>query len=451
MKLGLIAMSAVRAHNPELTALGFTLPGFVERSRVIASLPSLGLLTLAGMTPKDIELEYLEVPDLAAVAGLPGDFDAVAISSFTAQIGEAYELADRYRMAGSRVVLGGLHVTSRPDEALEHADAIVVGEGEPSWPRLVGDLARNRLARIYDSRTVPFDLTASPLPAFELLRHEQYNRMTVQTARGCPFNCEFCAASIRLSPVYRVKPVDRVIAEIRHIKNLQHEPFIEFADDNTFVNKRHGKSLMRALAHEGVRWFTETDVSVADDPELLGLMRDAGCAQVLIGFESTSRRSLEGIETRSDWKARQFDKYLRAIERIQSHGISVNGCFVLGMDSQGPECFDEVLSFVRDSGLYDVQVTILTPFPGTPLYDRLLVEGRLLQPEAWDLCTLFDVNFQPRNMSVKHLESTFRQLVEQLYSREATGSRHRRFHEQIAAVPVAAASGETSTNEYQPH
>ncbi|MGC2299762.1 MAG: cobalamin-dependent protein, partial [Acidobacteriaceae bacterium] len=134
MKLGLIAMSGVRAHNPELTALGLTLPGFVERNKVIASLPSLGLLTLAGLTPSSIDTHYLEVPDIAAISGVPAEFDVVAISSFSAQIHEAYALADRYRALGAKVILGGLHVSAVPDEARIHADAIVVGEGEPVWP-----------------------------------------------------------------------------------------------------------------------------------------------------------------------------------------------------------------------------------------------------------------------------------------------------------------------------
>ena len=367
MKLGLIAMSATRAHNEELTKLGFTLPGFVDRSRVIASLPSLGLLTLAGLTPPEIEMEYLDVPDLAEVEGLPGEFDVVAISSFTAQIREAYELADRYRAAGTKVLMGGLHVTALPDEARQHADAIVIGEGEPTWPRMMGDLQRNRLQPVYDSRKRPFNLARSPLPRFDLLDPDRYNRMTVQTARGCPFSCEFCAASMRLSPFYRVKPVENVIAEIRHIKEFQPEPFIEFADDNTFVNKRHGKALMRALEKENVRWFTETDVSVAEDDELLALMRDAGCVQVLIGFESTTREGLSGIEQKSDWKAQHVDDYMAAVDKIQGYGISVNGCFVLGMDNDGPECFQNVVDFVRDSGLYDVQITILTAFPGLSL------------------------------------------------------------------------------------
>jgi len=423
MKLGLIAMSGVRAHNEELTRLGLTLPGFVERNKIIASLPSLGLLTLAGMTPDDVDLDYIEVDDIAEIDTLPGDFDAVAISSFSAQIKEAYTLADRFRAAGVTVILGGLHVTARPDEASTHADSIVIGEGEPVWPRLIRDLSQQRLQPRYDSRGTPFNLGNSPMPRFEMLDIERYNRLTIQTQRGCPFNCEFCAASIRLSPTFRVKPVDRVIAEIRRIKELWPEPFIEFADDNSFANRKHAKRLLRALIPEKIRWFTESDISVAKDNELLGLMRDSGCAQVLIGLESPSPSALHGIEKKSDWKARQIDTYISAIDNIQSHGVTVNGCFVLGLDGTGPESFEQVRDFVKASGLYEVQITIQTPFPGTPLYERLRNEGRLLDETAWELCTLFDVNFRPSDMTVSELESNFVWLAKELYSAEATRAR----------------------------
>ena len=428
MKLGFIAMSGVRAHNPELTALGLTLPGFVERNKTIASLPSLGLLTLAGMTPAHLAMEYLDVPDLAAVPGLPGEFDAVAISSFSAQIHEAYALADRYRAAGIKVILGGLHVTALPEEARAHADSIVLGEGELAWPQLVRDLEHGRLAPVYDRRGASFDLAQAPMPRFRLLDIERYNRLTVQTQRGCPFRCEFCAASIRISPTYKVKPVDKVLAEIREIKGLWSRPFIEFADDNSFVNKKHSKMLLRALAREDLRWFTETDLSVADDPELLALMRDSGCAQVLIGLESTSLAGLDGLEQKANWKARQRDRYLEAIRRIQDHGITVNGCFILGLDGTTPESFEDIWQFVRASGLYEVQVTVQTAFPGTPLYKRLAGEGRLLRERAWELCTLFDVNFRPTDMSVAELEAGLRSLAARLYSDEFTRQRRRNFH-----------------------
>ena len=431
MRLGLIAMSGVRAHNAELTAMGLTLPGFVERNKVIASLPSLGLLMLAGATPDAIDVSYVDVPDVLAAPWLPGEFDAVAISSFSAQIKEAYALADRYRAAGTTVILGGLHVTAMPDEAAAHADAIVIGEAEPVWPRVVDDLLRGALAPRYDARAIRFDLAESPMPRFELLDMDRYNRITVQTQRGCPYDCEFCAASIRLSPGFKVKPVDRVIAEIQRIKSTWSRPFIEFADDNTFANKTHSRALMRAVARERVRWFTESDVSVAFDDELLGLMRDSGCQQVLIGLEAPSRAPLDGLERKSNFKARQLDRYAEAVERIQSRGITVNGCFVFGLDGAGPESFADVLHFVLESGLYEVQITVQTAFPSTPLYDRLKREGRILRDGAWELCTLFDVNFQPTGISVAELEQGFRDLARQLYAADVTQARQRRFRERL--------------------
>jgi radical SAM superfamily enzyme YgiQ (UPF0313 family) len=431
MKLGLLAMSGVRAHDPELTALGLTLPGFVERNRVIASLPSLGLLTLAGMTPPDVDLDYVEVPDVHPAPWLPGEFDAVAISSFSAQMKEAYELADRYRAAGTRVILGGLHVTAMPGEAIQHADAIVLGEGEPLWPRVVDDLRGGTLKLLYDARALRFDLARAPMPRHELLDIDRYNRLTVQTERGCPFDCEFCAASIRLSPGFKVKPVARVIEEIRHIKAIWPRPFVEFADDNTFANRSHGRELMRALAPERLRWFTETDVGIARDPDLLGLMRDAGCAQVLIGLEAATPALLDGVERRGNWKARQFEHYGKAIERIQSYGITVNGCFVLGLDGADAGSFEDVWRFVASSGLYEVQITVLSPFPGTPLYQRLKLEGRIIDDGAWELCTLFDVNFRPSHMSVAELEQGLRDLAVRLYDADATAARQRRFRDQL--------------------
>lgn len=427
MKLGLIAMSGVRCHNAELMELGLTLPGFVERSKVIASLPSLGLLTLAGMTPADVNIEYLEVEDIVKLDGLPGDFDVVAISSFSAQIKEAYELADRFRAAGVTVLLGGLHVTACPDEAALHADSIVIGEAEPVWARIIADLKARSLAPVYDARCMTFDFANAPMPAFELLDPSHYNRLTVQTQRGCPFNCDFCAASVRLNPRFRTKPVQKVIAEIRKIKELWAHPFIEFADDNTFADKAHGRELVRALIPEGIRWFTETDISVARDPELLALMKESGCAQILVGLESATAQALDGLEHNGNWKHRQFDSYRAAIATIQDAGITVNGCFVLGLDHCDAGQFEAVYDFVRETGLYEAQITLMTPFPGTPLYRRLEEQGRLLYPEAWERCTLFDLNFQPQHTGVSELEKGFRELGRRIYDADFIEERRRRF------------------------
>ena len=427
MKLGFIAVSGIRVVDAELMALGLNLPGFVERSKVIASLPSLGLITLAGMTPPEVEVSYVEMPEVDATHVLPGPFDAVAISSLSATIRDAYALADRFRAAGVSVILGGLHVTACPDEAARHADAIVVGEGEPVWPQLVRDLLRGALRPRYDARQHSFDLSLAPMPRFDLLDTARYNRLTVQTQRGCPWNCKFCAASIRLTPKFKVKPVSKVIAELQRIKELWPHPFIEFADDNTFVDKRRGRELARAMIPLGLRWFTESDISVADDPELLRLLKESGCAQILVGLEAPDAAGLDGLELGHNWKLQRRDGYLRAIERIQHAGITVNGCLVLGLDPHGVESFDHVWEFVRESGLFEVQITVMTAFPGTPLYARLLREGRLLASDAWETCTLFDVNFRPAHMSVAELRQGLRDLGAKIYSAEFTEQRRRRF------------------------
>lgn len=425
----MIAMSGIRAHNPELTEMGMTLPGFLERGRAIASLPSLSLLTLAALTPDRHEVSYHEIHDITEVDDLP-DADLVAIATFTAQVKDAYQLADSYRRRGVTTVMGGLHVTSCPQEAAEHADIVVIGEGEVVWEALLNDFEDGGSERVYDARGCEFDLANAPTPRFDLLDAESYNRITVQTNRGCPWQCEFCASSILLTPRYKLKPVANVVEEIRAVKARWPRPYIEFADDNSFVNKRRSRELVEAVGGEGVRWFTETDISVADDPELLGMLHDAGCAEVLIGFESPNVAGLDGIELKRNWKLKQIEGYREAIERIQGHGVAVNACFILGLDGDGPEIFDAVESFVDEAKPFDVQITVQTPFPGTPLYDRLRTEGRLLEEGAWEKCTLFDVNYRPVGMTSEDLERGLIDLGRRLYSEEATRSRRKGFIQQ---------------------
>lgn len=433
-RIGFIAMSGVRAHNPELTRLGLTLPGFVDRNKIIASLPSLGLLTLAGLTPDQFEIAYHEIADLKNLPELPTDFDLVAISTFTAQFYEACDVADFYRARGIPVVMGGITVSSLREQTKEHCASLVLGEGEPLWPEVLADFERGELKPYYTPRK-EFDLADAPLPRFDLLAPQKYNRLTVQTSRGCPHRCEFCASSILLTPRYKVKPVGKVIAEIQDIKKIWPKPFIEFADDNSFVRREHYKKLLHEVVKEKVRWFTEADVSVATDAELLGLMRDSGCQQVLIGLESPRRANLNGLELKNNWKARQQDHYRAAIAKIQSYGVTVNGCFILGLDGDTPDVFEDVLDFVRDSGLYEVQVTFQTAFPGTPLYARLKKEGRILRDNAWELCTLFDINFQPKRMSAAQLQSGFLKLVKQLYSAGETHGRRAKFKRMLKTSP----------------
>lgn len=426
MNIGLIAMSGVRVKNQELVELGVTLPGFVRRGQVIASLPSLGLFTVAGMTPEHHALTYVEVDQLPEGGELP-DFDLVGISSFSARIDDAYRLADRHRARGTIVVMGGLHVSMLPGEALEHADAVVVNGAEEAWPRLLRDAEAGRLERIYQgARDGVFGDRLYTRPRFDLLRGREYNRVTVQTSRGCPRRCEFCAASVRITSRYNQKPVDRVIEEIRAARRHVDHPFFEFADDNTFLDRRWSRELLLRLEREEIRYFTETDLSVADAPDLCDLLARSGCKQLLIGFESPRASDLAGIDP-VNWKRDHAPRMRRAIEVLQSRGVSVNGCFIVGLDAHTPEVFPQMLDFVRGSGLAEVQYTVLTPFPGTPLYRRLLEEGRLLRRRFWERCTLFDVNFQPARMTVEELEQGLRWLFRETYGRAETARRLRGF------------------------
>lgn len=428
MRIAFLAMSGIRAHDPELLALGLTLPGFVHRSKTIASLPSLGLLYLAASTPAGHELRYFDAESDGGEPQEIYDFDLVAISTFSAQIEEAYAIADRLRARGVKVAMGGLHVSVLPQEAAQHADYIIIGEGENVWPAVVQAAARDEAPRQFNASDYPpVDVAQLPVPRYDLLDVSKYNRFTVQTSRGCPWRCDFCASTVMLQKPYRKRPVQHVVRDIEAI--LKHKPdaFIEFADDNTFVDKHWGKALCRAIAPLGIKWFTETDISVADDAELLNLMSESGCRQVLIGLESPSRAALDGIELRANFKSKRCSGYLEAVQQIQSHRITVNGCFVLGLDGHDTRAFQDVLDFAMEAGLYDVQITTMTAFPGTPLHDRLKREGRLLKPEAWKLCTLFDVNYVPAGMTVEELRAGMRWLTTQLYSEEATARRRRKF------------------------
>jgi radical SAM superfamily enzyme YgiQ (UPF0313 family) len=432
MRVALISMSGVRVRSEELAALGVSLPGFVQRGKVIASMPSLALLTLAAVTPPEVEIVYLDVADIRQ-HGLRTDVDLVGLSTFTAMAYECYELADQYRAAGIPVVIGGLHATLVPEEAKVHADAVCVGEGEALWPLILEDARKGRLQPFYrEARPGSYDLSQTPIPRFELLDISRYNRLTVQTSRGCPLDCEFCAAS-KIYGRYRVKPVEQVMREIDAIEALWQNPFLELADDNTFVNKSWAKPFLREMGKRNIRWFTETDLSVADDPELLDLLARSGCQQVLIGLESINAGNLEGLD-RSNWKRKRLDGYRKAIDTIQSKGVTVNGCFILGLDSDTPETFEQIRDFVLDSNLLESQVTLLTPFPNTRLYHRLKAAGRLLQEDYWDRCTLFDVNFQPRNMSVRELEEGLIFLFRELYNGEVHAKRKRHYMEIYKAL-----------------
>lgn len=439
MRIGLIAMSGVRVVNPDLAALGVTLPQFVNRGQVIAQLPSLALLILAALTPEETEVEYIEVADIRQ-GPLRTDFDLVALTSYTAMAYEMYELADKYRAAGVPVVIGGLHASFAAEEAKQHADAVCIGEGETLWPIIVKDFNMGGAAALKpyyrEDKPGTYDLANSPMPLFERLLDRQYNRITVQTVRGCPLDCEFCGASKLYGPRYRRKPLEKVVAEISRIKELWGDnAFLELADDNSFADRRWAREFLNAIQDLKLRWFTETDVSIADDDELLGLLARSGCRQILIGFESTSPASLNQID-RANWKYKRLEKYREAIDKIQSYGVTVNGCFIVGNDGDTKGIFEELREFIEKSQLLEAQVTILTPFPGTHLLRRLQAEGRLLYERFWDKCTLFDLVFAPKNMTPEELVDGHTWLMKEIYNQDQYTRRKRHYVNIMKAVEL---------------
>jgi radical SAM superfamily enzyme YgiQ (UPF0313 family) len=400
--------------------LGMALPGLRARAGAIAQLPALGLLTLAGLNSPAWTCSYHEsgntVVEALAEQIIALHPDLVAISALTASIEEAYQFSSLVRRAGLAVVIGGLHATACAHEAGLHADAVVVGDGEPAWPDVLTDAARGKIRPLYHAAR-PFDLADAPVPRFDLLGTAARPRFTLQTQRGCPLACDFCAASRLLGPL-REKPTAKVTAELEAIRAIDPHPVVELADDNTFVGRREVGPLLATLADSGARYFTEVDWRVGERPQVLAGLAASGCVQVLVGMES-----LEAHHSGMGPKGAPPSRIMDSIEAIHAAGVAVAGCFIVGADGETNQSLDRLGSFLEIAPLADIQLTLQTPFPGTALYRRLRREGRLLEDRGWSYYTLFDVTYQPDRMSVEALEEGFRSLVRQVFS---AGPTHRR-------------------------
>jgi radical SAM superfamily enzyme YgiQ (UPF0313 family) len=417
-----VPFSGFRIREAELLKLGMTLPGLTARARAIGELPALGLLTLAGMLPQDWTCSYHPVAQAnhdcieRIVAEQP---TLVAVSALTASIKEAYLFCDRLRACGVCVVIGGLHATTCPDEAQQHCDAVVVGEGEFVWPDLLRDAEQQRLKPRYTSAEYAATHAARldwPIPRYDLLGASP-SRFTLQTARGCPLTCDFCGASRLLGP-FREKPLAAIRRELEAILTINPRPLIELADDNTFVGQRNLSELFDLFEQSHIRYFTEADWRIALRPELLDRLAASGCVQVLVGIESLVFR-YPGM----GGKRAELDRIMDAVAAIQQAGVAANGCFIIGADGETHESLDRLVEFILASSLAEVQITLQTPFPGTGLHRRLEKQGRLLPDRGWSHYTLFDVTYQPDKLSVDELESGFRQVLRQVYSAEATRRR----------------------------
>lgn len=409
--VALVPFVGFRIRNEALVAAGATLPGLRARASALAELPALGLLTLAGLNPPDWSCSYHPAAAadddlLQSVISLRPDL--VAVSALTASIDEAYRFCSSLAAEAIPTIIGGLHATAAPEEAVERSISVVVGAGEPVWPDVLADAATGGLKRVYRASD-HLRPDGWAVPRFDLLG--DVPRFTLQTQRGCPFACDFCAAS-RLLGRFRAKSGQQIRAEARAIAERHLAPLIELADDNTFAGDRDADAVLEPLAEIGARWFTESDWRIGERPELLQRMAQSGCVQVLVGIESLVFR-YPGMGT----KQAELARVLRAVDAIQSAGIAVNACFIAGADGETRASMERLTRFLEQSEFADVQVTLQTPFPGTGLRRRLHAEGRLLPNRGWSAYTLFDVTHQPDQLSVAEMERGFEDVLRRVYDR----------------------------------
>jgi radical SAM superfamily enzyme YgiQ (UPF0313 family) len=370
----------------------------------------LSSLYVAASLPSDVAVRILD-EDVE-----PIDFDAeadlVGISCMTYNAPRAYEVAAEFRRRGRTVVLGGYHPSFLPDEAARHADVVCVGEAEGCVPALIADFRRGRLARRYVSP--PVDLRGLPVPDRALVRGDAYiTPDALQATRGCPYACTFCSVTAFARHRFRARPVEEVVAEARGLGR-----WLLFMDDNIIGDRDYARELFAALVPLRRHWFSQCGLGIAEDPELLALAARSGCGGLFVGFESLADGNLKAWRKTTN-RARD---YARAVARLHAAGIGVYAGFVFGMDDDGPDVFERTLDFLDAARVDALQATILTPFPGTPLFDEMDRQGRI-RSRDWAHYDFGHVVFEPRRMSAETLRAGHSWVQSRFYSRGPTWRR----------------------------
>lgn len=419
-RLTLVSLSGLRVGHQRLVDIGMRMPGLVRRAEALAQLPPLGLLTIAAMIPEswhvNLDLDDgSESPNHAVARIMETQPSLVAFSALTPSIDRAASISNSLRSRGIKTIVGGLHATADPQSCSPHFDAVACGDGEPLMQRILQDAASGNLKPHYQPST-NFDLKHTPLPRWDLLERHRPPRYTLQTMRGCPWNCSFCAASRLLGPA-REKPDSLIRQELEAIARRQKRPWIELADDNTFAGPRDHGPMLEMLGETGARWFTESDWRIGLRPSLLEKIAGSGCRQILIGFESQVFR-YPGM----GGKTAQWHQMVEAAEAIQAAGIVVNGCFIVGADGETEASIKRLGDFLETAPFGEIQLTLQTPFPGTSLHQSLRTAGRLL-PGDYSRYTLFDITYRPDGMTAEQMQNRFDRLVERAFS---SGNQQRR-------------------------
>jgi len=373
------------------------------------ALMPLTLPYLASLTPKEWKVrlldEQLEDVDFNAPV------DAVAITTWTINSIRAYEIADRFRERGIPVMMGGPHIYFHAEEALKHCDAVCIGEGEYVWKRMLEDCAAGRLKQIY--RADKFhDMKGLPFPKYELVRHKlKYGFIktySVQTSRGCPFRCEFCSERYYLGTSYRYRPVEEVVEEIKRIG----AKYIFFADSNFAGKVSHTMELIEALIPLKIRWSTLWSVNLCKNDKLMDLAKRSGLLHVNIGIESIDRETLKAMNKRQN----KASEYREILLKLRKRGISYSLNFIFGWDTETLDIFDSTLQFLMENKVPVAYFNILTPHKGTPLYERMKQEGRIINIDDIGRWPGIKCYIKPTYCTPEELEDRIKDMYKRFYS-----------------------------------
>jgi len=391
--------------------------------------PNLALLTLAGLTSDSDQVTLID--ERVDTLTFTEQFDLIGISMITAQANRGYQIAKQFKKLGVYTVMGGIHPSICPEEASAYCDTVIIGEAEHTWPQLLDDVKRGNPKKVY--RDSGIDITKSPIPRYELVDISKFHILPIQTTRGCPHDCNFCSVKTVFGPKYRIKNTSQIIAEIESIQHIAKNKRIIFNDDNMFVNKKRTKEILEAIKPYKIKYFAQTDISIAEDENVLNLLKESGCVTLFIGFESLVPENLASID-KSGWKLKQSQTYTEKCKKIQSYGIQILGSFMVGLDYDTRESLLKLKDFVLENNIW-AQFLFVTPFPGTRTRNEFICQGRLSNNNTnWDLYTCFDAVVEPLKMSLHELNDTVLEIYESVYSDIAHRQRTRYMIDQIKSI-----------------
>lgn len=381
----------------------------------MAHIPPLSLAILHRLTPEGHRVTI--VNDIVEEIDFAGSYDLVAITAMTVQAERAYQIADRFRGRGVAVVIGGFHATVLPDEAGRHADAVVVGEAETLWARILEDAARKKLKKRYRAAALP-DLREAVIPRWDGMNLSIYPKMLgakmpfmpIFTTRGCPYGCSFCSVTKFYGKSYRTKPVEQVMAEI----DATGAEYYFFVDDNIVVQPHYSRELFTALCSKHISWLSQISTTVLNNPDLIDLAARSGCTELFVGVESVNEESL-GLAKKGFNK---IERYSELISRLYRAGISPTLSFIFGFDSDSPDQFGITLDFLKKMKVNRSMFWVLTPFPGTDLFAAMEREGRI-EHYRWSQYDAAHVVFRPRNFSRDELTEAYWRFSRAFYSYRA--------------------------------